>query len=64
MSDEGFTVPIRIQGELRPPCIIALETAMDMCKEAGWSVETVIVHKMSPGLSMWRLDARSGEEPV
>lgn len=64
MTDETRKVPIRIEGELRPPCIIALETAMDLCKEAGWTAEAAIVHKTFPeGLAMWKLDARSGEEP-
>lgn len=60
---EDHTMPIRIEGDIRPPFIIALETAMDMCKDAGWTVEAAIVHKFTPkGLSMWKLDARSGEE--
>lgn len=63
MSDDPIHVSIRVEGELRPPHVIAMETAMDLCKEAGWTVETAIIHKLYPeGLSMWRLDARSGEE--
>lgn len=54
---------IRIEGDIRPPFVIAMETAMDLCKEAGWTVETVIIHMLAPeGLCMWRLDARSGEK--
>lgn len=63
MSDDHFIMPIRVEGDLRPPYVVALETAMDMCKEAGWTVETVIIHKMYPeGLGMWRMGSRSGEE--
>jgi hypothetical protein len=60
VSDEPNEIHVRIEGELRPPHIIAMNTAIGMCKEAGWTVETVIVHQLTPqGLCMWRLD---GEE--
>ncbi|WP_225811300.1 hypothetical protein [Streptomyces spinosus] len=63
MSDDHYEMPVRITGELRPPFVIAMETAMEMCKEAGWTVETVIIHKFTPkGLCMWKLDGKSGED--
>lgn len=63
MSDGPHEMHIRIEGDIRPPFIVALETAMEMCKDAGWTVEAAIVHKLTPeGLCMWRLDSRSGEE--
>jgi hypothetical protein len=63
VSDDHGRMEIRIEGDIRPPFIVAMETAMEMCKEAGWTVEAAIVHKFtSEGLCMWKLDARSGEE--
>lgn len=63
MSDEPYEMHVRITGELRPPCIIALETAVEMCQEDGWTVETVVAHRTGPkGLAMWRIEApRAGE---
>ncbi|MEV0015415.1 hypothetical protein [Streptomyces tendae] len=62
MSDHG-NMEIRITGDIRPPFIVAMETAMEMCKDAGWTVEAAIIHKVTPeGLAMWRLDRQSGEE--
>lgn len=61
-EDDYIEIPVRVTGDLEPDFVKAMETSMDMCKEAGWTVEAVIIHKLYPqGLSMWRLDARSGE---
>lgn len=64
MSDDDYIkIPVRVTGDLEPDFVKAMNTAMDMCKEAGWTVETAIIHKMTNhGLAMWRLDARSGED--
>jgi hypothetical protein len=62
VTDKPGEIHVRIEGDIRPPFVVAMETAMDMCKDAGWTVEAAIIHKLTTeGLCMWRLDQQSGE---
>lgn len=45
---------VEVTGELRPPEVIALDTAVEMCREAGWDVASVVVHRVEAGgVALW-----------